>query len=108
MCSTPARYRLTVNATLAEWVAHFQESSLQNYFCDFFTRITPRAASFSSCVSDSTVGGTPRGTRMGVVAPAKGSPRPAGYLRACHPATEIAGAIAYRAVVVARLAMRPL
>ena len=46
MDSAPARYRLTVNATLAEWVAHFQVSSLQNYFCDFFTGIASRAASF--------------------------------------------------------------
>jgi hypothetical protein len=37
---------LTVNATLTDRVALFQAKSLQNYFCDYFTKEAPRAASF--------------------------------------------------------------
>ena len=37
---------LTVYATLAEWVAHFQVSSLQNFFWQKIQRILRRAAIF--------------------------------------------------------------
>lgn len=110
MNSAPARYRLTVNATLAEWVAHFQESSLQNYFCDFFTKKSPRAANFESHCSDLTKANLREG-RLPLSRKRLNSleilwlPPPQGE---GTRGVGCAICVSYRAVVVARLAMRPL
>lgn len=45
---------LTVYATLAEWVAHFQVSSLQNFFAEIFREFCGTRPFFDRCSNDLT------------------------------------------------------